>query len=276
MSYNEYGSNNERSEYGGGGRGGNNYYDQSNDFSGRNEGQGYGREEQGQGYGRNEGQGYGRNEGQGYGGREEQGQGYGREEQGQGYGNQGQHGHQNQGQQEYRDTRYQGSEPYSGGDDFSSAAQHASQHDSGNSDLFSNALSFIQGRASSAGSGEIDERHAVQAHQAMYNGGNDEGQTHDSSTVGAGAAMQALKMFTGGGSSDGGMDKNKLIGMAMSQAGKLWDEKSGNGANMSGDKQSAINNAAEMALKMYMKSGGGIGGTGGAGGLMSLASKFLS
>lgn len=48
----------------------------------------------------------------------------------------------------------------------------------------------------------------------------------------------------------------------------------------SGDKQSAINNAAEMAMKMYMKSqGGGIGGTGGPGGgasgLLSLASKFL-
>lgn len=230
MSYNDYNSNNDRSEYGGGGRGGDNYYDQSNDFSGRNQGQGQG---QGQGYGREEqGQSYGRNEGQGYGGREEQGQGYGRQE-GQGYGNQGQHGHQNQGQQEYRDTRYQGSEPYSGGDDFSSAAQHASSHhDGGNSDLFSNALSFIQGRASSAGSGQIDEQHVVQSHQAMYGGGNDAGQTHDSSTVGAGAAMQALKMFTGGGSSDGGMDKNKLIGMAMAQAGKLWDEKSNNGANM--------------------------------------------
>lgn len=44
----------------------------------------------------------------------------------------------------------------------------------------------------------------------------------------------------------------------------------------SGDKQSAINNAAEMAMKMYMQGGGGLGGTGGASGLMSLASKFLS
>lgn len=44
----------------------------------------------------------------------------------------------------------------------------------------------------------------------------------------------------------------------------------------SGDKQSAINNAAEMALKMYMKGGGGMGGTGGPSGLMGLASKFLS
>lgn len=30
-----------------------------------------------------------------------------------------------------------------------------------------------------------------------------------------------------------------------------------------------------MALKMYLKSGGGIGGTGGPSGLMGLASKFL-
>jgi len=49
----------------------------------------------------------------------------------------------------------------------------------------------------------------------------------------------------------------------------------------SGDKQSAVNSAAEMALKMYMKSNGsGSQGTGGpsssgAGGLLSLASKFL-
>jgi len=172
-----YGYNsNDRSEYGGGGSS-NNYYDQSNDFSGRSENQGYGSQNQ-----------------------------------------------------EYRDTRYEGREPYSGGDDFS-AAQHASHHDSGNSDLFSNALSFIQGRASSAANGDIDEKHAVKAHQAMY-GSGEGGQTHDSGTVGTGAAMQALKMFTGGGSDDGGMDKNKLIGLAMAQAGKLWDEKEGSGANM--------------------------------------------
>jgi hypothetical protein len=42
--------------------------------------------------------------------------------------------------------------------------------------------------------------------------------------------MQALKMFTGGGgSSDGGMDKNKLMGLAMAQASKLWDEKNSTG-----------------------------------------------
>lgn len=115
----------------------------------------------------------------------------------------------------------------------------------------------------------------IKAHQSTYGGGS--GGNHDSNTLGKGAAMQAMKMFSGGGSegSGGGMDKNKLIGMAMSQAGKLYDEKNGGGGGA--DKQSAVNSAAEMALKMYMKSNGsGSQGTGGPSGLMGLASKFLS
>ncbi|CEJ57706.1 hypothetical protein PMG11_06390 [Penicillium brasilianum] len=242
------------------------YYNDNNSYNedgrrdeGRN--QGYG----GGSYGRDEGrnQGYnneGRNEGYG-------GDSYGRDDR--------RHGEMN-------DTRYEGNHQYSGGDDFSSAAQHAQSHNSNeDSSLFSSALSFLNERKSQFQDPsriDVDEQQAVQAHNAMYNGGgNEEGRSHDSSTVGAGAAMQALKMFTSGGASDGGMDKNKLIGLAMAQAGNLWEQKQGAGASMSGDKQSAVNSAAEMALKMYMKSqGGGIGGTGGASGLMSLASKFLS
>lgn len=134
------------------------------------------------------------------------------------------------------DTRYEGQpHQYSGGDDFSSAAQHASQHHSSeDSSLFSTALSFLnehKGQFQDPSRYEVDEQHAVQAHNAMYNESG-ESQRHDSSTVGAGAAMQALKMFTSGGASDGGMDKNKLIGLAMAQAGKLWDEKQGAGASM--------------------------------------------
>ena len=64
-------------------------------------------------------------------------------------------------------------------------------------------------------------------------------------TIGAGAAMQALKMFTGGGehaqgmgghgsgmgagSAGGGSSEGKFIGMAMAQASKLFDEQSGSG-----------------------------------------------
>jgi hypothetical protein len=192
MSYN-------REEFGGGGSSGSNYYDQNADFS----------EQPRHGHGH-------------HGGEEYRG------------GNDDYRG----GQQEYRDTRYNGPDSYSGGDDFSSAARHATEHhgDSSHSGLFENAMSFLNERKSQIQQGdyEVDEQHAVQSHQAMYNSGSSEGQSHDSSTVGAGAAMQALKMFTGGSgsSSDGGFDKNKLIGMAMSQAGKLWDEKQSGGASM--------------------------------------------
>lgn len=83
----------------------------------------------------------------------------------------------------------------------------------------------------------------ISAHQAMYGGGGDDQQQHDSRAVGMGAAMQALKMFTssqGGGSGAGagaggagGADMNSLIGMAMAQAGKLFDEKQSAGSVVS-------------------------------------------
>jgi hypothetical protein len=47
--------------------------------------------------------------------------------------------------------------------------------------------------------------------------------------------MQALKMFTGGGAGQGGLGggagqgQNKFIGMAMAEAGKLFDQQSANG-----------------------------------------------
>ncbi|RAH45642.1 uncharacterized protein BO95DRAFT_322159, partial [Aspergillus brunneoviolaceus CBS 621.78] len=163
-------------------------------------------------------------------------------------------------------------------DDISSATSHAESHSAGtgSSDLFQKALGYITNRHSSQeeDDDDIDESQMVQSHQAVYN--SNEGQQHDSKTLGAGAAMQALKMFTSGSSgASGSGGKNEFIGLAMAQASKLWEEKSSSGM-ASGDKQSAINQAAEMALKMYMKSqGSGSSGTGGPAGLLSLASKFL-
>jgi hypothetical protein len=207
-------------EYGGGAS--NNYYDQNQNFSGRNENSYEGRSEGRDNYGsHNQGgnggygqeQSYGNQGGNNYGRQEES---YGRQEQS--YGRQEEsHGRRN--------SNYD--------DDLSSAASHAQEHHgSEDKSLFNSALSFIQERKGQY-SGDVDEQQAVNAHQAMYGSGSSQGQTHDSGTVGAGAAMQALKMFTGGsegsGSSSGGMDKNKLIGLAMAQAGKLWDEKQGSG-----------------------------------------------
>jgi hypothetical protein len=93
-------------------------------------------------------------------------------------------------------------------------------------------VNFLQN--SQGSSNDVDEQQAANAHQAMYGSGDPSNQQHDSTSIGAGAAMQALKMFTGsnGGGSDGGMDKNKLIGLAMSQAGKFFDSQTGSGGNV--------------------------------------------
>ncbi len=87
--------------------------------------------------------------------------------------------------------------------------------------------------------------------------------------------MSRLKMFSGGGSGGGSSGgQSQMIGMAMSEASKLFDQQNGMGNVQGGtDKQSAVNSAAKMAFQMYMKSQGG--GGGGASGLMSLASKFF-
>jgi hypothetical protein len=175
--------------------------------------------------------------------------------------------------------------------EYSSAAHHAQQyHDNGGGQgprgepsAYGNAVSHIQQHQGRLSNENIDEDHAVSAHQSLYGHGGqgggprpNQGQSHDENSLGAGAAMQALKMFTGGSSGGG---KNEFIGMAMAQAGKLWEQQSSAGnVNSNTDKQSAINKAAEMAFKMYSKGGGGIGGAGGAGGpsgLLSLAGKFF-
>lgn len=122
----------------------------------------------------------------------------------------------------------------------------------------------------------------IGAHQQLYGNQSSDNRPQDANSMGAGAVMQALKMFNGGGGggeamgSQGGRNsQSQFIGMAMAQAGKLFDQQSGQGnVDSNADKQSVVNNAAKMALKMYMKSqlqGGG----GGPGGLMGMASKFM-
>ncbi|KAL4893264.1 hypothetical protein BDV59DRAFT_28589 [Aspergillus ambiguus] len=161
-------------------------------------------------------------------------------------------------------------------DDFSSAASHAQHHSSSqDASLFNTAVSFLNSRKSNLSSDDIDESELIGSHQRLYSSSGD--QPHDSNSLGAGAAMQALKMFSSGeaGSESAGHDQNKFIALAMAQAEKLWEQKNSEGA-VSEDKQTAVNKAAEMAFKMYMKSqASGSSGTGGPGGLMSLASKFM-
>jgi hypothetical protein len=70
---------------------------------------------------------------------------------------------------------------------------------------------------------DVDEDEAVRHHQQFYGGAN-EPHPASSGSMGSAAAMQALKMFNGGGSSSGNGPKsqNDFIGLAMSQAAKLF------------------------------------------------------
>lgn len=97
--------------------------------------------------------------------------------------------------------------------------------------------------------------------------------------MGNAAALQALKMFTGGSGGGGSGGKSEFIGLAMAEASKLFEQQQAAG-KVSADtsKESAVQQAGEMALKMYLKSKTGAGGEGGGGsssGLLSLASKFM-
>ena len=85
--------------------------------------------------------------------------------------------------------------------------QHAEQHagESGSNSIFSHALDILNKNHDDIKNNDIDEQGAVQAHQAVYGGGSGGNQQHSADTLGAGAAMQALKMFTshGGGQGEG-------------------------------------------------------------------------
>ncbi|KAF2253295.1 hypothetical protein BU26DRAFT_515657 [Trematosphaeria pertusa] len=121
-------------------------------------------------------------------------------------------------------------------DNFSGAAQHASSHagDSGDSSLFSTALGMLSGKKSKLQDEGVDEDDAVTQHRKLYGGGDSGG--HEQATsgnVGAAAAMQAMKMFTGGKAEDAKGGQSKFIGLAMAQAAKLFDQQSSQGKTVS-------------------------------------------
>jgi hypothetical protein len=69
--------------------------------------------------------------------------------------------------------------------------QHAERHGgSGDSGMFSQAMSFLNNNKHSAQSEDLDEGQLQQSHQQLYSQGGG-GQQHDASSLGAGAAMQA-------------------------------------------------------------------------------------
>lgn len=99
--------------------------------------------------------------------------------------------------------------------------------------LFSKAMSFLNDKKDKVGREDIDEQKVVQSHQMLYGDKDDRDEKHGAESLGSGAAMQALKMFMNSSGnqnqSQGGGDQNKLVGMAMAQAGQMWEQKNQQG-----------------------------------------------
>lgn len=194
--------------------------------------------------------------------------------------------------------------PHDDDDDYRNAAETASRAagDSGDSSFFSSLLGSLTEKKSQVANEDIDEdgpslqpstllhspsqgtnalpyvTDAVQQHKSFF-GSNPEPETASPKSMGSAAAMQALKLFNSGASQGKSTSQSTFIALAMAEASKLFDSQASKGKVEGGaSKESAVMQAGEMALKMYMKSqgtGGSAGGSSGLGGLMGMASKFM-
>ncbi|KAL8277945.1 hypothetical protein RQP46_009577 [Phenoliferia psychrophenolica] len=161
--------------------------------------------------------------------------------------------------------------------DQDTAVQHAAAESGGSSDMFAQAMKMVQQHASSGG--EVDEQHVQDSHDQAYSQGN--ASSLGAGAMGSAAAMQALKSFTSGGNSGGstgGSFQSKLIGQAMAEAAKLFDQ---SGGAASGSKEDAVQSAGATMMKLMLKnqvSGmmGGGGSSGGLSSLMGMAKQFIN
>nr|AAZ14920.1 beta-flanking protein [Coprinellus disseminatus] len=154
----------------------------------------------------------------------------------------------------------------------------ASHHGSGESSLFSTALSFIS-KNKDKEEEPIDEEDSTKAHEKVYQKNDASGLS--ASALGSAAALQVLQQFVGGKASSSSSSQSggttQLISLAMAEATKLFDK---SGDKVIGDKQDAVNGAAMTIMKLVVQSKFGGSGTtggkdsGGLSGLLSLASQF--
>ncbi|ODA81052.1 hypothetical protein RJ55_04014 [Drechmeria coniospora] len=141
---------------------------------------------------------------------------------------------------------------------------------SGNSAMFSQIMGAIGQKKGQIANEDLDEEDAISKYKHAY---QNDGRG-DETTLGVAAAMQALKKFNqgeGSGSSGASQSLGSFVAIAMSEASKLFDSKAADGKIADGaSKESTVQKAGEMAMKMYFKSQGQQ-----QGGLMGLASKFM-
>ncbi|KIY51280.1 hypothetical protein FISHEDRAFT_37346, partial [Fistulina hepatica ATCC 64428] len=142
------------------------------------------------------------------------------------------------------------------------------QYGEGDHGLVSSALSFVQSNKSQH-TESVDEDHVTNAHKQAY----EEGRAGEMSanSMGAAAAMQALKKFTSCGGSASSGSQSDLIGLAIKEASSLFDSA---GGSASGGKQEVVNGAAMTMMKLVVQSklSSVMGGSnsGGLSGLMGL------
>lgn len=158
--------------------------------------------------------------------------------------------------------------------DIAGLVNHAQNHDqsnSGDQQLFGQVASFLQSKAGNV-QGDVNENELLNSHDKVNNSTD----TVDSHEIGNAAALGAIRNVLGGGSGNTGSGdfQQKLIGAAMAQAGKLFDQKQNAGQAGGGSKEDAMNKAGEQVMKLLVKNqvSGMIGGgnSGGLSGLMKL------
>ncbi|KAL2885784.1 beta-flanking protein [Ceratocystis lukuohia] len=160
------------------------------------------------------------------------------------------------------------------------AAQASGSH--GNSDMFHNVLNKLNQNKHSVAQEKdnVDEDFAVKMFKKFVEKKDTSSDEKASSNnLGAAAAMQAIKMFNSGSgsgsSSSGSGGQAALLGLAMSEGSKLFDNAQAEGKVAKGTtKESVIEQAVQFALKFFLKSQTS-GSSGGNSGLMGLAAKFL-
>lgn len=161
---------------------------------------------------------------------------------------------------------------------FSNIVQHANDNSQGGSeeqDMFGRVAGMLQNNAGNMNTNDVDEQRLMEDHSAVNNGDGNVG----SGQIGNAAALGAIKnMLSGSSDNSGGSNSSfqeKIVGMAMSNAGSLYDQKNSNG-QADGSKEDAMHKAGEMAMKLLMKHEmGSMMGGGQSGGLSSLASMLM-
>ncbi|KAF3342482.1 hypothetical protein VdG2_09442 [Verticillium dahliae VDG2] len=149
------------------------------------------------------------------------------------------------------------------------AAQHAGSH--GDKDLFSGIVGALtQNRASVQQQG-LDEDDVLAKYKKFFGGEAQRGDRADDKGLGAAAALRALKLFNSGETGGQKDTQGGFLALAMAEASKLFDDKAGRGEVEQGtSKQSVVQQAGEVAMKLYFKNQAEQ-----QGGLVGMASKFL-